>query len=535
MYYQDWFGDQDATRDKNLFHCFTEIPVHKDAIEPNYTAIRAFKGSGKTALLRQLIHCTTNPTNCNDSCPLSWKLCEVETKYFIVPVNVTQISFEKLCTLANSKSDPRPEIAMFLSAILKAYLVLSIYENINTQLTPPPELVKKIHRLMKVDKISFSTANAIGELLSLVERSLTQTDSSHFSTAIEKLIFKEEKSLSAAYEICIEILKACNKTALIILDQFDDILDLFLRRAGDKLLFHNIVANSLLKLAYGEEDTIRCGFPCEQAQIKILFPEDLYSMLTARDMEKYDQHSIPMKWSHDSLKSFLGKRIATFLDINLKNDTDTSIYTIFNKSIYNTFYKHHEDIFEYLLRHTLFKPRDFQQICTCIAGEWINTKKIESKEHFIRTLPISSKAIKEGVKKGTIALVKYLRNEFKSIDLNGILNSLHRKPNIMSYSDMYNHLTKLNLDAEHIPTAELINNLARIGIIGKFIEGDQKISETYRMNRINKIDNNFYVSLFNYSTELELEFDFDDQVVISPIFYDALDTLVDYKRPITPL
>ena len=109
MYYKNWFGDQDADRDEHLFSCFVELASHEDSLETEYFSIRAFKGSGKTAFLRQIQHCAKKPIDCRKDCPFTRKLCENERNLIIIPIDVNEISFQALMTLTQSKIDPRYE------------------------------------------------------------------------------------------------------------------------------------------------------------------------------------------------------------------------------------------------------------------------------------------------------------------------------------------------------------------------------------------------------------------------------------------
>lgn len=398
-------------------------------------------------------------------------------------------------------------------------------------------IAKKIERNIKRKDIVCSTRNAIREVLGLVERVLTRSDNT--TMAISSTLFNDEKALQSTYQVCVDALSEAKAWVIVILDKFDTILDLFKKPEEDRYFFHQTIATSLLELAYSEDvrkEEISGCLPNPHVLIKILFPEDLYSTLKPRDLQKYDQHAIELRWTKVALELFLAKRISRLIDMPIRKPEDKRIILqkMFNHTIFNTFYKRDENTVDYVLRHSLFKPRDIQELCTSIADQFIKKNSIESLREFKRRIPFDDDSIKEGVKRATIKLIDYLRIEFLSIDFESILSVLKHKPNIMKYGDLYNHLKATDIKCGELTIDELIRLLAKIGLIGRYLEGDQRIVETYRRKKLCKIDVKYYVALFSFSSERDIEFSQYDQVVIAPLFYDALDTKADEKRPIYP-
>ncbi len=269
--------------------------------------------------------------------------------------------------------------------------------------------------------------------------------------------------------------------------------------------------------------------------LKILFPEDLYSILIPRDKQKYDRHAVKLRWSSNDLKEFLTRRLKAFLPERLaKKDTVESLWNIlFDKKIHNNIYDIVENPIDYILRHTLFRPRDIQQLCISIAGEYIEKKSIRTKEQFLKELPIDEDSIIDGVKKGTQKIVEYLITEFDTFNLKRILQILKYKNNIMDYGSLYNILAKEDLAIGNLTTTEIIKKMWEIGLIGIFKEGEEEIKQTYRKFKV-FLDgyNQYHVSLFSFAWKNDTEFSHTDKIVIAPIFFDYLDSKLDKDKPI---
>ena len=172
MYVNNWFGDLDASRDKDLHNCFTELTSHVNAMASEIHSIRAFKGSGKTAFLKQLEHCALKPDYCQKLCPLSNKLCEVHDNYFVIPINVTEISFETLLQISKTRTDPRYEITEMLRSILKTYFVVKLNEYFKKQEVYQNESVE-FEKLLKTNNILNVAKGFIRETIKLAERAFT--------------------------------------------------------------------------------------------------------------------------------------------------------------------------------------------------------------------------------------------------------------------------------------------------------------------------------------------------------------------------
>lgn len=531
LYYEDWYGDQDASNDKHLFECFTQLNSHIDALHNKIYIIRAFKGSGKTAFLEQLKYCSESKCESRETCPFDEKFCEEIGDYYVVPIDVTAISFQTLYSIS-SNVDPKFELTDMLTNIFKLILINSVVDRFKDRHSKH-ETYKNIAKLYKKDMITNTSKKILTSLFSALEKSLTQ--SNEFVSVVSNTFF-ESSCIDEIYSLCLKFLESINMTALMILDKFDTIIDLFKTSESDKYFYHQTIATSLLLIGYqGQsiENNEKVTFPNHKVLLKTLFPEDLYSTLLPRDKQKYDKHSKKLKWTFDDLKLFLENRLKKLLpDRMIKSGYRYSISNaIFSKKIKNTYYDISESSLEYILKHTLLKPRDIQEICLSITKEFIEKKNIRRKEVFLRSLPIDEASVKEGVKKGTQKIIQYILIEFEAFNLKKVFGLLRNKENIMSYGNLYNIFKEERLVSD-LNITDIINLLWDIGVIGVIKEGNHEIHETYSKHKIlkdKKVDN-YYVSLFSYSWTNGTDFQNDDLIVLAPMFNDYLDLKLDKDK-----
>jgi hypothetical protein len=526
MYYNDFFGDIDAAFDNDLHRCFVNLPEYIDALDPKIFSIRAYKGSGKTAFLKQLNFCSGQDQPCVTPCPHGWDLCNSHQRYIIIPMEITDISFETLYHLSPI-SDIRLGMTDILRDICKIFIISYMLKYLKDH-TIQGDIYQEIEQLNKKAIFIEKAGEIIKEVCATFEKIATKDD--EFSTYIYNEIFEGKDKFDRIFERIIEYTKEESITILLILDGFDAILDLTKRPSEERDFFYKTIVYSLINLVYVQNDqhfNTKHNFPNKSVLMKILFPEDLYNTLAFRDQQKYDKHAIEFRWSESSLRNFLGKRIAVALDKKIKQEKDYSDFftEMFPNTIYNTYYNELEDTFHYLLRHTMMRPRDLQEICTAIVTEAVKKHSVQDKAALLRLTPFEPALIKDGVKEGTKVIKDNLEIEFESYGLKKIFQILNGKSNIINYSDLYDILNKVVSNVK-----ETIEFLIRIGIFGILHEGDNKIKETYSKHKILKKGDKFYVCVFQFSCRGKISPSNEDKLVLSPLFYDHLDTHVDDKN-----
>lgn len=524
MFSNDWLGDFDGSKDEYLFDCFVDTPAHADALDGKIFAIRAFKGSGKTAFIRKIRRCSKNSCADKGSCKLERKFCEINGNYIVIPVDVRQISFEMIFQLSKSQNDPRIDIANILRDIIKLYSVVKIKEAFAKR-EDCTDQSARLEKYFKSQEIAKHSKNLLKSVLVDIEKFATKNDA--VATTIAGIFLKEGSTLDDLCRACYEALKESNTIALIMLDKFDVIIDLFKHGEKDRFYYHQTIAASLIELAYNDEDPEdmhEFEFPNRKMQLKIFFPEDLFLLLNMRDMQKYNTRIMQLKWSRDDLYDLTSRRILHFLKKNgMKNlDKGETFQKVFPKKIRNTTFNADEDVFDYIIRHTFFRPRDILQLCSEIFSEFIRKQKITNQEEFINALPVDEQSIKDGVKAGSSDIAKYLLIEFETSDLEKALNAIRKKSHVVEYSVLYSSLNKV-FDYERKDIKDIINTLYKIGCIGVIRSGNPKVPETYSSRKSVRNGNIEYVSLFSYSWNGNVNVEDSDTIAISPVLYDPLE------------
>lgn len=544
------FGDRNAKLDRKLSEgTFVNTHSFCASTEKNKYLLRGFKGSGKTALLLRLQMCGDSRMCNKKACKLDLKFCD-KGNFEVIYIEADKLQLNKLLDLSQRLPNERSygmqeDIVDMWTKLCKIKLFEKIPE-LKTEDSYKQFLKKTNFVDCKLDRIAKS-------LLDVFEKSIVKTGATTSTSEIWTCLTDPKGEYQKTEKKARELLREANKSYYIIFDGFDHFIDRILqnRPIGLKRDFVKGLARALIILGYNflEDDFSLDGSESSlpNVYVKVLLPEDFIIDVKLRDDVKYldpDKY-VKLRWRKDDLKKFITARMDTFLKgapVNIsKLDTAAIWNSMFGKQIRNTHYNVYENSFDYVLRHTLLRPRDLQVICSAIVRsmdnehyldkdqfiEWIIGKEFRGKRRNAK--PIPEKYVKEGVSEGSKELVNALYSEFEMIDLKGLLSVFLGKPAILSYGDVYNYLKKydgsleLNLDGT-------ITILFRIGFFGKFIRGDKHILEIYRSHsNIMQVvkSGEYYLSIFSFAGHHETLTN-EDNLVVSPVFTDALKT--DIKK-----
>ena len=141
--------------------------------------------------------------------------------------------------------------------------------------------------------------------------------------------------------------------AVLILDGFDTLITQDAKPSSINLIFSSLV-DAILSLRKNEDLPGHIG-------IKALIPHDRYMNLSMslRDADKVGAMHTAIRWNIDNFKELVGKRIA--LTPKIKAGTFQALWRqVFPETIHNAFHKVDEDSFEYVVRHTMMRPRQLQ-------------------------------------------------------------------------------------------------------------------------------------------------------------------------------
>ncbi len=440
------FGPTDAaTPDKYFLSKYVEENNFHILIDNEYTIITGEKGAGKTALIKGL------------------RLKHGKDFSSIVDIRFGKVSFapiiKNMQTIA--KLSDVSDLVLITNYWKYSLLVEAMKTVFQKQKKQSSNVASKIRSyLVKKNHITESVwtrlANISFHIWQLIEEATRQSDSNNMPGTIPIGVLQHIES----YPITDEYLEMeeCFGRYLIenglrILITLDG-LDLFKIRTRKEYSQIVLIFEGLIAATY--EITISDQFS-ESLLIKSLIPYDIYAGLELRDLDKYEERYKHIRWDYKSLQELLRKRIIHSLNLNRSTAFERAWSEILPSKVFNSHVGIEEDTYEYLLRHTLYRPRHLQVILKIM------------REHYPGML-VTSEMIPPVVAAATKKLVRYFISEYKDTHskFGEFIKHFKGKSNIMNYGFFRSFVSKVLSDMKiyNINVDEKIDNLYKIGFIG---------------------------------------------------------------------
>ena len=443
------FGPIDANEpDPNFKDKYVEEQNFHILIDDKYRLITGEKGSGKSALIRALM--------------------EKHKNNFTETINLDlSMDFEYL-PIANNLLKISETIDFSTLSLMKKYWEYTILIETMKKVIGEKKLQLTIAKtrifefLKQYKYISDSTfqrlLNISKELWNIIRdgtNGSTSKDSypdKHDPDILNKLHlyplntpeFIKIKKIFSAY------LRDNNKKVLLTLDGLD-VLKVTNINEQEKIniIFSGLVAGvynlSIDKLFY------------ETIIVKALIPHDRWLSLEGiRDKDKYDKKRKKISWTYKTLQVFLKKRIELSLNLDHTVTFEKAFHEIFPNKILNKYINIEENVFEYYLRHTFYRPRHLQ----------IHFEKLQ--EDYPDKI-VTTEMISEVLEESAETIVGYILEEYKVNHprLNEFIKSFRNKSNIWKYGDLYDFIKKtlITMNISYDP-ADKIDSLYQIGFLG---------------------------------------------------------------------
>lgn len=540
------FGNISAEKDfSSLENDFVNTHKFYMAMNSQYSLLRGYKGAGKSAFRCRLEICK-DIYKCgeikNDNCNLDLKFCD-ESDFEIIYIKADDLKITELFQLSHNVYSKRKygiqEDIVDLLNILCKIEVFKRIEELQDNSTYK-RFIKKTH--FNEGNVKKVVSILIKALSSVIDRNPSDIN---FAEEFLSVVTDTKREFDEIERVAKEITKNSNKKYYILFDGFDKLLDkiYYSYTIDEQQMFIKDLTRSLMILGY--EFQADDALPSEYSNVfpnvyvKVLLPEDFVIDTKLRDSIKYLDESIILHWNKDDLKKFISTRINSLLykkhySIN-ELKAEKLWKQMFGTEIKNTYFEIEENSFDYFSRHTFFRPRDFQIICSKVVEALNQEQKFRNNNHFIDYImenPIPQQYSRFGVNEGARVLVAGLIDEFKMVDFEGLISLFNKKPNIMPYDKLYGILKEYDGFYTRKPE-DLIKTLFNIGFLGKFIKGDKAVNETYgHYKNVQRDDDSteYYLTLFSFAGHHNSIPDSSNDVAISPVFYDVLNMKVDNKK-----
>jgi len=357
------FGPDDAGAfDKFFIDKYVEENNFKILSDNLFSIITGEKGSGKTALVKgiNIFH---------------------KSKYtHIVNINFGDLSFSAIADRILKIHETSNIDALYLMVNYWKYSFVTeamkvIIDNKKLHLLPIESdmynyLVNNDHMNEHLSTRLLNLSDKIVKILEFVTKPKKNNDNNGLlggiTTAdlekIKNFPLKTDKFPALSSEFA-EYLSNKQITILITLDGLD-ILRVEKREDFKKL---QLIFEGLIAATYHISTSEKYS---TSILLKSLIPYDIYLSLNPRDLDKYDEKSSKIRWDYYSLQEFLRKRITFSIDFKREVTFENAWHEIMPKKLSNTHVDLEENSFDYLLRHTLYRPRQLQVHMQTLSQEY---------------------------------------------------------------------------------------------------------------------------------------------------------------------
>lgn len=297
---------------------------------------------------------------------------------------------------------------------------------------------------------------------------------------------------------------------LVILDGFDRFENHYENAADINVVFESLV-EAVYSLSVDECTN-------ESVKVKSLIPHDRFLNVFLRDTDKFDAVQKSIRWTVPNLEKFLKKRIQRYPKLSAVQDFQHLWREIMPEKMVNPVYGVEEETSDYLMRHTMYRPRQLQihleKIGSMYPGKNIDPSMIP-------------KAIRQSCRK----LTTYYIQEYY-IDHPNLEDFIHRfkkKLNVMPYVE-FRGIVEASLKAfkvTGISVRKKINMLYTMGFFGviEFLdEHHEKMSDEYHYLPPRKAGVSPYRVKFYYKepqSRISATLEEEDLIAIHPMFFDT--------------
>ncbi len=483
-------GSLEAQKDTNFENHFIEAQNLEKIIDDDSDIIYGLKGSGKTALCRALT--------------------ELNKEKFLVTkfINLDSISFLQIHSALKALNETtNKEIINLSSKTWHNVLLLYSIEAFATILPDSDNLKDQIDNF--VSKKLYKNKESNNRLFSFIEGLIQKIRDLGISTDDEAplgLTRSQFEEINKEFDDELyELIKLCNqkltyqtKKILVCLDGFDSIID---HSEESRMAIFSGLVDSIYKCS---KDNFINTYFC----FKAFLPRELTSDIRIRhfDADKFIFNNHTLNWTLTEFKELLKKRMASFSKTKSSNFLDIW-YEHFPEKVYNSVHSVEENTLEYILRHTLYRPRHLLIQVQYLLDEW------DSKYTSIR---IDPSFIPKIVCQTNSILAELIATELEYA-ISGItpfLFSFHSVSSTMDFKYFKERMKRMfglqTIDEERA----LFDKLFNIGIVGFFKKGDLK----KKLN--NSIGCYFSYSSGQASRKVYNSLDNEDIIVLSPVFQE---------------
>lgn len=501
-----------AARDDDFLEKLVEPPEIYQLFDPKYWIITGEKGSGKTAVRKAI------------------RLKHSSSYDYMVDLDFDKMDystlFQNLNHLAQATDLQRLHLmtaywqyTLLVQAMRAYFEVLSHTADVDLRVVS--DYLKR-KGLLKAGPLR-TFLNLIGECWSYIERFTDPKEKdktlpflpSNLSPEVVETVSKYpmfDPEFMAARKRFGEALARKGETILVMLDGFDRFENNY-ERSSDI----NVVFESLVEATYSlsiDEYTNRSVY------VKGLIPHDRFLNVFLRDTDKFDAIQKSIRWNIPNLRSFLSQRIRRHHHLDRIQEFPQLWREIMPQWVKNPVYGIQENSFQYLLRHTMYRPRQLQ----------VHLEKLASQYHGQNIDPsMVPKSVRESCRK----LASYYIQEY-FIDHPHLEDFIYRfkdKLNVMPYGEfraiVESSMKRFKVTGVSVRRkVDTLYTMSFFGIFDFLKEHHEKMQDEYHYLPPVQPGGSKYRVKFYYKsphTRISATLNDDTLVAIHPMFFDSAD------------
>lgn len=349
-----FLGDLDAATDKQFQNHFVESRELTSLLSSRSNIVYGSKGVGKTALRRAL-------TELNR-----------DSFYATKTIDLDRISFSQVhAALSRLNETAKTEVATLARNTWRNVLAMYCLEAIHDALDPGNALAARIRGVL--DKEGFEDEDSNERLVGVIDRLFVRiaelaTEPAGatplgLTSAQRKAInaFPAVQSVRLVLEECSALVRKSGKVTLVCLDGFDSIVD---HTPDSRRAVFAGLMDAVFKCS---NDPLFNDAFCFKAFLPQELTDDAQSVVWDTDKFVHDVHHL--RWAEEDFKTLIKKRMAPHA--RTKSASFAEVWhDIMPDKIRNEAHRIDEPSFNYIIRHTLYRPRQLLAHVQEILDRW---------------------------------------------------------------------------------------------------------------------------------------------------------------------
>lgn len=440
-------GAMEAHSDPKFKQHFIEVQDLGSVLDDDSDIVFGLKGSGKSALCRAL--------------------SEIKKDDFLATkiINLDSLSFTQIhAALLSLHATTQKELIKLSSHTWRNVLLIYSLEAYADILPEEVPLKRKINEMVFSRRYSNPKSNSriLTYIQNLIER-IAGLGFDSEETSPLGLTYSQYEELDKAFDDdlmdlfkeSIDSLKEHSKKILICLDGFDSIIDH--SEDSRKAIFSGLV-DAIYKNAKDVEIDSHFVY-------KAFLPRELTDGVKNShfDSDKFIFNRHYLGWSPDEFKQLIAKRLAPYSKAK-SLDFDSVWSEHMPERIRNNIHSVEENTFDYILRHTLYRPRHLLIQLQYIFDEWD-----KSNDKF----KVDPSSIPKIVSRTNKKLAELISGELEYA-IPGVTQFLHSWNSIsctINFSVFVDRMKRMFGLTTREEERDLFNKLFNIGIVGYFKKG----------------------------------------------------------------